>query len=86
MGATENVVIKYRHCVYKGGKKSVDLCEPEDQRLLYDPDKINDNARPPKDGKMVYFRSGVKFKGQSGISYFIHKFNTTGFGSLWSKL
>ena len=81
VGATENVVIKYRHCVYNNGKENCGPLRTREIKIAaYDPDKINDNARPPKDGKMVYFRSGVKFKGQSGdILFPSYKFNTTGF-------
>ena len=81
VGATENVVIKYRHCVYKNGNENCGPLRTKEIKIAsYDPDKINDNARPPKDGKMVYFRSGVRFKGQSGdILFPSYKFNTTGF-------
>ena len=81
--ATETMVVKYRHCVYDdnvGREKCAALKSHVIKIAAYDPDAISDSARPKSTDGMVYFRSGVKFKGPSGDNLFpAFKFNTTGF-------
>ena len=68
-------------------KTNAPLRTKEIKIASYDPDKINDNARPPKMEKMVLILAVVLgSKVNQGTFYFIYKFNTRGSGNLWSKL
>jgi hypothetical protein len=83
VAATSNVYVKYRHCKYDPAtmkEQCAALKTKEIKVASYDPTKISDTARPKQNDGLVYFRSGVKFKGSSGNLMFpAFKFNTTGF-------
>jgi hypothetical protein len=79
--AAKTFVVKYMHCKEESGTT---FCAPEKSKEIvvapYDPKTVNDKARPSKANGLVYFRTGVKFKGASGNYMFpAYKFNTTGF-------
>lgn len=83
IAATSNVLIKYRHCKYDSTSSTEECAELKTKEIKvakYDPTKISDTARPKQNDDLVYFRSGVKFKGSSGSLMFpAFKFNTSGF-------
>ena len=81
--AMESFTIAYVHCK-EDPVDNILRCSPETRTSIpvaeYDETNINDKALPPAGKGEVYFRSGIKFKRNSGMRMFpAYKFNTTGF-------